>query len=418
MSATIKLDRERLRDLFDLRRRGEHGRDAAVYRDDPYPAFRRLRESGPVHEGTLHGLLGWERSMGWASDTDRRQFTVFDFETCDRAFRDEAMFLSAPEPVDPNAGGGLGSSMLRMNGPQHRRYRALVQPSFVPKKAEWWISQWIRTTVHALIDGFEADGKAELNVDFDAAIPVLTITGSFGLPVEDALTIRANLGLGYGRDLDVLSSYLMPVIAARRDDPQDDLISVLCQAEIADEQGNRHRLTDAEIFSFSHLLLAAGSGTTWKQIGITLAALLDRPNLLAAVRDDRTLLRATIEESLRWCPNDPVFSRYTAADVELGGTEIPAGSIVQVCLGSANRDPKRWDRADEFDIDRALLPSLGFGGGAHVCIGQHVARAEMFTAIDALLSRLPNLRLDPAAPPPQIIGLYERGPTELNVLWG
>jgi cytochrome P450 len=307
--------------------------------------------------------------------------------------------------------------MLRMNGPQHRRYRALVQPSFVPKQAEWWLSRWIRTTVDSLIDGFEADGKAELNVDFDAAIPVLTITGSFGLPVEDALTIRANLGLGYGSGLEVLASYVMPIIESRRNDPQDDLISVLCQAEIADELSNSHRLTDAEIFSFSHLLLAAGSGTTWKQIGITLTALLEQPDVLDAVRGDRTLLRPAIEESLRWCPNDPVFSRYASVDVAVGGVRIPAGSVVQVCLGAANRDPKRWERPDEFDIGRPLRPSLGFGGGPHICIGQHVARAEIFAAIDALLTRLPNLRLDPDAPPPEIIGLYERGPTELNVLW-
>jgi len=418
VATTIKLDRERIRELFDLRRRGEHRGEATVYTDDPYPAFHRLRESGPVHEGTLHGLLGWERSTPWGmQDPGRRQFTAFDFEVCDRAFRDEATFPSAPEPVDPNAGEGLGSSMLRMNGPQHRRYRSLVQPSFVPKKAEWWISQWIHNTVHALIDGFEAEGRAELNVDFDAAIPVLTITGSFGLPVEDALTIRANLGTGYGGGLETLSGYVMPIIEARRDEPQDDLISVLCHAELTDEDGIRHHLTDAEIFSFSHLLLAAGSGTTWKQIGITLAALLMRPALLDAVRDDRSLLRPAIEESLRWCPNDPVFSRYTATHVELGGVDIPAGSVVQVCLGAANRDPRRWSDPDEYDIGRAPLASLGFGGGPHVCIGQHVARAEMYTAIDALLTRLPNLRLDPDAEQPEIIGLYERGPTELNVLW-
>jgi cytochrome P450 len=371
-----------------------------------------------VHEGTFHGLLGWERSSSWTQDQERRHFTLFDWQTCDRAFRDEIVFPSAPEPVDPNAGDGLGSSMLRMNGPLHRRYRALVQPSFVPKKAAWWISRWIRQTVDALIDGFEADGKAELNVDFDAAIPVLTITGSFGLPVEDALTIRANLGLRQGGGLDVLASYVMPIIEARRNDPQDDLISVLCQAEIKDDDGNSHWLTDAEIFSFSHLLLAAGSGTTWKQIGITLVALLERPEALAAVVADRSLLRATIEESLRWCPNDPVFSRYTSTDTEVGGVDIPAGSVVQVCLGAANRDPSRWEHPDEFDIRRSLVSSLGFGGGPHVCIGQHVARAEIFTAIDALLSRLPHLRLDPSAEPPQIIGLYERGPTEINAIWG
>jgi cytochrome P450 len=164
--------------------------------------------------------------------------------------------------------------------------------------------------------------------------------------------------------------------------------------------------------------LAAGSGTTWKQLGITLTALLTRPETLAAVRQDRSLLKAAVEESLRWCPTDPMFSRFAAEDTELGGVAIPKGSVVHMCFGAANRDPARWPDPDNYDIHRTLRPSLGFGGGPHICLGMHVARAEMHTAINALLDRLPNLRLDPDQPPPQIIGMYERGPTEIPVLWG
>ena len=111
------------------------------------------------------------------------------------------------------------------------------------------------------------------------------------------------------------------------------------------------------------LLLGAGSGTTWKQMGTTLTALLQRPELLEAVRDDRQLLRPAIEESLRWMPTDPMFSRWVMADTELGGVEVPAGSVVHLAIGAANRDPARWDRPDEFDITRKLRPSLGFGQG-------------------------------------------------------
>ena len=422
MTDLVGLDRARIRELFDLRRRGDtrDGGSVHVYTDDPYPVLHQLREKGPVIEGIVHELLGYEHPATFQGlpEPDRPHFSVFDFETCDKVFRDEERFPSSPEPVEARGQASIASSMLAMNGPQHRRYRALVQPSFVPKKAEWWISQWIHTTVHALIDGFEADGKAELNVDFDAAIPVLTITGSFGLQVEDALNIRAGLAGGYAGGIDVLSQYLMPVIEARRSQPQDDLISVLCQAEVTDEDGVLHRLDDNEIFSFSHLLLAAGSGTTWKQIGITLTALLTKPEILDAVRGDRSLLRAAIEESLRWCPTDPMFSRYTAADLELAGVQIPAGSVIHLSLGAANRDPARWDSPDTYDPSRQPMPALGFGGGPHLCLGQHVARAEMHVAIDALLTRLPNLRLDPDAPGPELIGMYERGPTELNVVWG
>jgi cytochrome P450 len=419
------LDRERIRALFDLREVGATKGTPLNYYTDPYPQFHRLRESGPVHEGPLHDLMGWTLwRPSMYSDASRPEFCVFDFETCDAIFRDEERFRSAPYDVDPTAGGGIENSLLRMNGSMHRRYRTLVQPSFVPKKAEWWITEWIRATVDALIDGFEATHRAELNVDFAAAIPTLTITGSFGLAVEDALAIRTSASMGFQGELDTLFSYVMPIIEARRSQPENDLISVLCQAEVTDEDGVRHRLTDEEIFSFSHLLLLAGSGTTWKQIGITLTALLTRPATLDAIRDDRTLLRAAIEESMRWWPNDPVFTRWAKGDVELAGVHVPAGSIVHVVLGSANRDPKRWENPDDYDIFRPLLPALGFGGGPHVCIGQHVARAEMHTAIDGLVTRLPNLRLDPDAVQPEIMGLveggggaYEMGVNELNVIW-
>ncbi len=413
MSAAMELDRERIRELFDLRRRG--GGAYGVYTDDPYPALHRLRERGPVHEGTVHELIGFDGPARFHGlpEPGRRHYSVFSFAECDTAYRAEEVFRSSP-PDTERAGQGVAASMLAMNGVEHRRYRSLVQPSFVPAKAKWWIAHWIDETVHGLIDGFEADGHAELNVDFDAAIPVVTITGSFGLSVDEALEVRASLEGRGGRTLHEL---VMPIIASRRDDPQDDLISVLCQAEITDEDGSTHRLSDQEIMAFSHLLLMAGSGTTWKQMGITLAALLTTPGALDAVRDDPALLRNAVEESLRWNATDPMFSRWVAEDTTLGGVDLPAGAVVHLCLGAANRDPARWDHPDTYDLHRPPQTSLGFGGGPHICLGMHVARAEMLTGIGALVERLPNLRLDPDAEPPQIIGLYERGPSELNVVW-
>ncbi|MFI5047067.1 MAG: cytochrome P450 [Acidimicrobiia bacterium] len=415
MSKSIQLDRQRIRELFDLRNRGNNG--FPVYYDDPYPAWQHLRETGPVHEGIVHELTGFEGPAMFQGlpFPDRPHYSAFGFDDCDKVFRDEATYASHTERIDTTQI-GMFNSILTMGGSEHRRYRTLVQPSFVPAKAQWWIQNWIEETVQGLIDGFEADGKCELNVDFDAAIPVLTITGSFGLSVDDALDIRSALGGGgTGKSIP---DYLAPVIEARRVHPEDDLISVLCQASVSDEDGTTHRLTDAEILSFSLLLLAAGSGTTWKQLGITLVALLTRPDVLDAVREDRTLLRAAIEESVRWSPTDPMFSRFATCDTELAGVPIPEGAVMHLCLGAANRDPARWDRPDDYDIGRAPASTLGFGGGPHICLGMHVARAEIFTAISALLDRLPNLRLDPDAEQPQIIGMYERGPSEINVLWG
>jgi cytochrome P450 len=153
-------------------------------------------------------------------------------------------------------------------------------------------------------------------------------------------------------------------------------------------------------------------------MGITLTALLQRPEVLAAVREDRTLLRGAIEESLRWNATDPMFSRWVTRDVDFHGAHLPEGSVLHLCIGAANRDPARWERPDDYDIFRPLKPSFAFGGGPHVCIGMHVARAEMSVGIGALLDRLPNLRLDPEAEPPRLIGMYERGATEIPVVFG
>ena len=372
-----------------------------------------------MHEGIVHELTGCEDPAMWhgVPEPERRHFSAFSYETCDEAQRDTETYASSPETVEGReidiSQISIFNSMLAMDGARHRRYRSLVQPSFIPPKAQWWITNWIDETVNALIDEFEAEGRAELNIDFCAAIPLLTITSSFGIPVDQALDVRSEFS-----NSERMIEILAPIVAARRAEPRDDLISVLVEAELTDEDGTVHTLSDPEIYSFAILLLGAGSGTTWKQMGITLTALLRHPDLLARVRDDRALLKPAIEESLRWEPTDPMFSRWVTTDTTLGGVEIPKGSVVHLCLGAANRDPARWDQPDVYDLDRPMKPSQGFGSGPHICLGMHVARAEMHTGIGALLDRLPSLRLDPDAAPPEIIGLYERGATEINVLFG
>ncbi|HEX4865290.1 MAG TPA: cytochrome P450 [Acidimicrobiales bacterium] len=413
MSDTL-LDRARLRRLFDLRGEVFDTRGGS-YPDDPNPTFNRLRSTGPVHPGTPHEALGVQGSFFFEGlpYPSREHFTAYDFKTCANVLRDESRFVTNQPPLAgerplTNAG------MLFMDGVEHRNHRALVQPSFVPARAVWWLENWIEATVHRLIDGLEAEGAADLNVEFCAPIPLLTITGSFGIGVDEALEVRAAV-TSDGHDLSLLPRLVAPIVASRRSEPRDDLITVLAQAEITDEDGQQRRLSDEEIVGFSVLLLGAGSGTTWKQMGITLMALLQHPEALATARDDPEFVKAVAEESLRWAPTDPVFARFVAEDTELAGVELPGGSVIHVCLASANRDPVRWERPDEFDPFRPFKPHLGFGRGPHTCLGMHVARAEMISGVTTLLERLPNLRLDPDAPPPRIVGLYERGPTAVPV---
>ena len=117
-------------------------------------------------------------------------------------------------------------------------------------------------------------------------------------------------------------------------------------------------------------------------------------------------------------PTDPMFSRWLTTDTDYFGVRMPKGSVIHLCIGAANRDPERWERPDDYDIYRSLKPTLAFASGPHVCLGQHVARAEMTVAIGALLDRLPKLRLDPDAEPPEFRGVYERGATAIPVAFG
>lgn len=414
----LSLDPARLRELFDLS--GEvYATRGGSFDVDINPIFDALRARAPVHAGIAGELAGFHNPNAVFEGLpypDRAHFTAFDFATCDLVLRDAERFT--PQPDAHAQGSSLHeSTMLFMEGDQHRAYRSLVQPSFVPKRAQWWIDQWIRATVDGLLDGLESRGSADLNVEFCAPIPLLTICGSFGVSVADALDIRAAVtsdGLGLQRFYEIV----MPIVKARRTQPTDDLVSVLVQAELTDADGTRHVLDDNEVFGFAFLLLAAGSGTTWKQMGIVLMALLQHPEWIERVRADANVLRAAIEESVRWMPTDPVFARFVRDDTELEGVHLPAGSVIHTCLSSANRDPLRWDRPDEFDPGRAPQTHLGFGSGPHICLGMHVARAEITTAVRAVLERLPNLRLDPDAPAPRMTGMYERGVDALAVRWG
>jgi cytochrome P450 len=410
-------DRDRIRALFDLRG-ATYATRGGSFDVDPYPTFRRLRESGPVHPRAPHEELGWTGDVFFQGlpYPNRPHFSAYDFETCSAIFRDETCFVTNPEPW-PDETPMPDSAILFMDGTRHLRYRRLVQPSFAPARAVWWLENWIEDTIDQLIGMIQQDNRSDLNLDFCAPIPLLTITGSFGITTEEALEVREAV-TSDGRGVDVLGRLLLPIIEARRSDPRDDLISVLAEAEVTDEDGTTHRLDDIEILGFGLLLLAAGSGTTWKQMGITLVAMLSDPRVLETVRADRSFLKRVFDESLRWTPTDPVFARFVKEDCELGGVALPAGAVIHACLASANRDPARWEHPDEFDPFRAATPHLGFGHGVHACLGMHLARTEVTAAIEALLDRLPDLRLDPDEPLPRIIGLYERGPDSVPVRFG
>ena len=242
-----------------------------------------------------------------------------------------------------------------------------------------------------------------------------------GLPEEDfAQFQRWSIELiGLAADIDrglaasqSLKEYFAGVVAERRRSPQEDVISDLVAAEIDGE-----KLTDEAIYAFLLLLLPAGAETTYRSSGNLLFLLLTHPAQLAAVQRDRALVDQAIEEGLRVEPPVLLIGRTATCDVDIGGVTIPAGADVTTCLGSANHDESRWDDPDEFDIFRTPQQHLAFAYGPHMCLGMHLARLETRVVINAVLDRLPGLRLDPDGDDPHIRGLIFRSPTSLPVLF-
>jgi cytochrome P450 len=343
--------------------------------------------------------------------------TVLGHEECQTVLTHPDTFSSSI--YDQIMGPVMGVTLLELEGAEHRASRALVSPSFRTALLERWRTELVEVVVHELIDRFAPRGRAELAREFTFAFPVQVIARIMGLPRQDyprfqRLSIELlNVVYDWDRGLAAsaeLKTYLAEILAERRRRPQDDLISMLAESEI-----DGARLTDDEIFAFLLLILPAGVETTYRASGNLLVALLTEPALLAELRADRGMLRGAFEEALRWEPPITTVVRRAVRDCELGGLAIPAGTTVSVSVAAANRDPARYPDPDRFDPTRRNIAHLTFGGGPHLCLGMHLARMEGTVAIDALLDRLPDLRLDPTGPTPHIVGVAFRSPVALPV---
>jgi cytochrome P450 len=412
-------------ELYDVRREAiDMGN---LVEEDMNPAMNALRERAPVQKGLLRELLGLPPHQRSAGAAGREGYTCFSWEACNTAFRDHERFSSKILTMEPNAPEPrLG--ILEMDEPIHRAYRATIQPLFLkPRAFTWWRTRWIDEIVQSLSEKLQRQTRAELNLQLCARIPVHTITRAVGMDGEEALTFRHALmrAGAVGRVpaeeqkecAATVERMLLDLIARRRVEPGDDLVSELIKAELELPDGSKRPLTDREIMIHARLVLIAGGGTSWRQMGITLWALLTNRDQLEDVKADRTLLEQAIDEGVRWNPTDPVFNRLVVEDTELGGLAIPGGAVLEICLGAANRDPTRWDRPDVYDLHRPAQGHMGFGMGTHQCMGMNVGKAEIIAAIDALFDAFPNLRLDPDQPPPYLTGgLEQRGMSAIPVL--
>ncbi|MBB84794.1 MAG: cytochrome P450 [Deltaproteobacteria bacterium] len=381
---------------------------------DPYPEFAALRARGGVVEAPPMG----DAAAGMAGEA--KTFIAVSYEAVSEILRDGKTFSSGA--YRESMGVVMGPNILVMDEPEHGRYRRLIQQAFGKKALAVWEEELVHPVIHRLVDAFADRGTADLVPELTFPFPVYVIAGMLGLPDEDlpwfhrkavdliSVAIDPMRGI---RGSQQLGEYLTPIIEERRKNPGNDLISVLATGEL-----DGQALDNDHVLGFLRLLLPAGAETTARSSASLIFGLLSDRAQWEALADDRGLMIQAIEEGLRWEVPLTGIGRLCVEDTEVEGTKIPAGSHIQVLIGSANRDEKRWDDADRFDLHRPPRQHMSFAFGPHRCLGMHLARMETKVCLDALLDRLPNLRLDPAAEDVHISGRGFRSPRSLPVLFG
>lgn len=411
-------------DMFDVEK--DAARSGTGVIDDPFPVWARLLEEAPVHRGTVAECMGLPIEQQGLYIPGKEYFSVFGFGAISEVYTRKDDFGS-DFYRELGVTTMLGDNLLSMDGLRHRRYRNVIQEFFQPDAAaSWWRGRVIAGLVEELVGRFEKDESVDLNAQLCALLPMYTVTAAFGLSPQEGVEFRRHIQKGNDHDaapaermaqFDAAIAIAENVIRQRQQDPQDDMISKLAFVELEEEDGSKRRLTVREICDFCRLIVFAGGGTTWRQLGITLFCLLNDREQFEAVRSDRSLIPRAILESARWCPNDPMFPRKAIRDTRLDGVDIPEGAVLHLCLAAANRDPSRWENAGKFDVHRPVQRSLAFAAGHHSCLGQHVSREEMMTAINTLFDRFPDIRWDPSREPAKLTGgLLARGPGPMHVL--
>lgn len=399
---------------------------------DLYAVSREKRQTTPVMEGDFMASLSVPTHAGQRHG--HPTYAVFKYNDIKAVLQDAATFTSGF--IAKGLGtffGGDGLIIIAMDGDQHRKARGLLQPVFTPQSVNPWRVEIERSIREEFIAPLVPNKRADL-MDFALYFPIRVIYALIGFPQENIGDFYEYAAMGLtilagpkndpaeeeaARQNAVSASQglydaVIKLVAQRRAEGAngDDLISRLIRAEF-----EARRLDDMEIATFVRSLVAAGGETTTRTFSSVMTLLLQRPELLARVRDDRSLVSKLIDEAIRFEPTSTVKVRQAARDVEIGGVKIPQGALVQCVIASANRDEDVFENADEFDIDRKLKPSFTFGYGPHMCIGQFVAKLELSAAVNAVLDLFPNLRLDPDQPAPEIQGGQLRGASSIPVIW-
>ena len=378
-------------------------------RRNPYPMFEQMRPQSPVY---MPGADIW---------------MILDYDSVKQTLSDPDTFSSS---VSRSRNGNFEWLMF-MDPPRHTKLRAIVSRAFTPRSIAN-LEARIRQLSRELLDPLVARGEMDLVTDFASTLPVMVMAELIGFPLSEwprltrwslaimglAETISGTeeeshaAGATFGQANEEMKQYLDGLLRDRRARPKDDLLTRLVEAEVDGE-----RLTETETLRFVQLLLAAGSETTTNLISNAVLCFIECPEQLVRLRTAPELLPSAIEEVLRYRSPGQTMLRTPNRDVELKGRVIPAGKLVLVMIGSANRDPKHFPEAQRFDIARDPNPHLAFGQGIHFCLGAPLARLEARVALQDLLWRDKNMELATDAPWEPRRAFNVLGPIHLQIRW-
>jgi cytochrome P450 family 142 subfamily A polypeptide 1 len=376
--------------------------DGAFWGRNPQQELAWLRANDPIHWDEAGNVWGVSRY-------------------------DDVKALSTQPDVFSNAGGirpdtGPIAMMIDMDDPDHLRRRKLVNKGFTPRRVRDQEDR-IREVVNRLIDQVAEQGSADFVKDIAAWLPLVMIGDALGVAEEDHPTLLEwsdDLMKGQGTQDPALleamigafsgyTEYIAGVIEDRRKCPVDDLMSILCHAEVDGES-----FDDDEIIHESLLILIGGDETTRHVITGGLYQLLRNRDQWEQLLADRSLLDSAVEESLRWVSPIKNMARTATRDVELHGQEVKQGQKLLLLYPSANRDESHFDDPQTFDITRTPNDHVAFGFGTHFCLGASLARLELKVAFEQVLERLPDIHLvddsEPELRPASFVSGYEQMP--------
>jgi cytochrome P450 len=404
---------------------------AGVAPANPYPLFKEMRSRCPI----MHGDLLQDNSVPSMADymmSGRPVVTLYRYNDI------HSVLMNPKDWLSHIVGDGFGAAvdnllLTAMDGEDHDKYRKTLQKPFMRGQVRKLMDTLIRPVViNEFLDPLKPKGKADLLREFALPFPIRAIYAYFGFPHDEDLlgnlaswaiqvvaapqtnpeiakiTIPQSMVAGQS-----MYETILPIVKEyrKRGQMRDDIIGYMMTAEHDGE-----KFDDEDITNFVRMLLLAAGETTTRSFANMMVQLLEAPDVLEEIRQEPSLVPKAVMETMRRDPTAGAVARIAARDMEIGGIAIPEGTAVLCSIASANRDPEVYEAPDQLWLKRPMRPLLSFGFGPHMCMGMHMALAEMEVALEELLG-LPNLRFDPQHPRPQIRGLNMRGPDALHVVW-